>query len=240
MVRSDVEQYRHVGVEAVGEIDLVALQFQHIDATCGQWVLRQYGQADIPAHPRRDVCIAHNMMDARRRRRLAIRAGDGDDPMLGQAWAGEREKFDVADDGNTRLPRLIGYGMTIERHAGGNDHAVKTGKINSERISDFRHAHHSLSCIFPVVPGDNMGSAVHQRLDRGHAGAGQAKNGIFLSCKVGTDARSEEHTSELQSLLRISYAVFCLKKNIPTHRTQWSLPYTCHLSMYTIINTALN
>src|SRR3546814_4376536 len=26
--------------------------------------------------------------------------------------------------------------------------------------------------------------------------------------------RSEEHTSELQSLMRISYAVFCLKKNI--------------------------
>src|SRR3546814_2595850 len=26
-------------------------------------------------------------------------------------------------------------------------------------------------------------------------------------------ARSEEHTSELQSLMRISYAVFCLKKN---------------------------
>src|SRR3546814_9655815 len=30
-------------------------------------------------------------------------------------------------------------------------------------------------------------------------------------------SRSEEHTSELQSLMRISYAVFCLKtKNIPT------------------------
>src|SRR3546814_11383723 len=28
-----------------------------------------------------------------------------------------------------------------------------------------------------------------------------------------TRARSEEHTSELQSLMRISYAVFCLKKN---------------------------
>src|SRR3546814_18124146 len=27
------------------------------------------------------------------------------------------------------------------------------------------------------------------------------------------DLRSEEHTSELQSLMRISYAVFCLKKN---------------------------
>src|SRR3546814_4964057 len=29
-------------------------------------------------------------------------------------------------------------------------------------------------------------------------------------------ARSEEHTSELQSLMRISYAVFCLKKKIKT------------------------
>src|SRR3546814_11623775 len=31
--------------------------------------------------------------------------------------------------------------------------------------------------------------------------------------------RSEEHTSELQSLMRISYAVFCLKKKIITNST---------------------
>src|SRR3546814_1602233 len=31
--------------------------------------------------------------------------------------------------------------------------------------------------------------------------------------------RSEEHTSELQSLMRISYAVFCLKKKINKNRT---------------------
>src|SRR3546814_4814218 len=30
-------------------------------------------------------------------------------------------------------------------------------------------------------------------------------------------SRSEEHTSELQSLMRISYAVFCLKKKIEEH-----------------------
>src|SRR3546814_7410166 len=30
--------------------------------------------------------------------------------------------------------------------------------------------------------------------------------------------RSEEHTSELQSLMRISYAVFCLKKKISCHK----------------------
>src|SRR3546814_10815313 len=33
------------------------------------------------------------------------------------------------------------------------------------------------------------------------------------SVSRGGSARSEEHTSELQSLMRISYAVFCLKKN---------------------------
>src|SRR3546814_5219008 len=32
--------------------------------------------------------------------------------------------------------------------------------------------------------------------------------------EVGYGSRSEEHTSELQSLMRISYAVFCLKKKI--------------------------
>src|SRR3546814_3009168 len=32
------------------------------------------------------------------------------------------------------------------------------------------------------------------------------------------DGRSEEHTSELQSLMRISYAVFCLKKKKPKPR----------------------
>src|SRR6187455_3885448 len=33
----------------------------------------------------------------------------------------------------------------------------------------------------------------------------------------GCDARSEEHTSELQSLITISYAVFCLKKKNNTY-----------------------
>src|SRR3546814_3403874 len=38
--------------------------------------------------------------------------------------------------------------------------------------------------------------------------------------------RSEEHTSELQSLMRISYAVFCLKKK--NHHTKTTTRYTNH------------
>src|SRR3546814_7414369 len=36
------------------------------------------------------------------------------------------------------------------------------------------------------------------------------------------ESRSEEHTSELQSLMRISYAVFCLQKNKKTKQKQHS------------------
>src|SRR3546814_1463664 len=42
--------------------------------------------------------------------------------------------------------------------------------------------------------------------------------------------RSEEHKSELQSLLRISYAVFCLKKNKPKIPTPTSITKTDHHS----------
>src|SRR3546814_1100209 len=38
------------------------------------------------------------------------------------------------------------------------------------------------------------------------------KKGLILYDLSNLNRRSEEHTSELQSLMRISYAVFCLKK----------------------------
>src|SRR3546814_6148624 len=43
--------------------------------------------------------------------------------------------------------------------------------------------------------------------------AGTVASGTVLTMDTGFNTRSEEHTSELQSLMRISYAVFCLKKN---------------------------
>src|SRR3546814_8816812 len=39
---------------------------------------------------------------------------------------------------------------------------------------------------------------------------------LLVAAETAAGARSEEHTSELQSLMRISYAVFCLKKKINT------------------------
>src|SRR3546814_6874798 len=41
---------------------------------------------------------------------------------------------------------------------------------------------------------------------------GRFRRGLGRGARLSLLGRSEEHTSELQSLMRISYAVFCLKK----------------------------
>src|SRR3546814_8892945 len=51
---------------------------------------------------------------------------------------------------------------------------------------------------------------------------------------AGEFGRSEEHTSELQSLMRISYAVFCLKTQNPTHAANFHIS-TSHYFLHTII-----
>src|SRR3546814_3855092 len=61
-----------------------------------------------------------------------------------------------------------------------------------------------------AAAGDLDDAVARGRLPFAHDGVrGGGKSGIS---KGG--GRSEEHTSELQSLMRISYAVFCLKKKI--------------------------
>src|SRR3546814_8994791 len=57
-------------------------------------------------------------------------------------------------------------------------------------------------------------------------------------CRVGPSSasliRSEEHTSDLQSLMRISYAVFCLKKKITLIYTPIQSYIRTHILMTTI------
>src|SRR3546814_4266267 len=59
-----------------------------------------------------------------------------------------------------------------------------------------------------VIDNENYGETGMQPA---HSGRGVDIAGIAAACGFPA-ARSEEHTSELQSLMRISYAGFCLKK----------------------------
>src|SRR3546814_1110411 len=63
---------------------------------------------------------------------------------------------------------------------------------------------HAPDTILALEPGANVEQAVAR-----HSEVGQPAEERTRLCPEG---RSEEHTSELQSLMRISYAVFCLKK----------------------------
>src|SRR3546814_10086331 len=58
------------------------------------------------------------------------------------------------------------------------------------------------------------------RGDRGRARWPADRTARPRAATAGSSTRSEEHTSELQSLMRISYAVFCLKKKNTPHKTK--------------------
>src|SRR3546814_5576294 len=64
------------------------------------------------------------------------------------------------------------------------------------------------------------GITVHPRPDQRHVRPGDVRAlAAMLRGRVEYNIeRSEEHTSELQSLMRISYAVFCLKKKKKKYR----------------------
>src|SRR3546814_4650185 len=92
---------------------------------------------------------------------------------------------------------------------------------NARRVRGQQHTRYA---AFKFVDADALGFPV------GHLGVGvrrlHGRNHV-AKINLGRQAgqiRSEEHTSELQSLMRISYAVFCLKKKKRT--TQQTVTYT--------------
>src|SRR3546814_9654050 len=74
-------------------------------------------------------------------------------------------------------------------------------------------AHRLLDRGEDVVGIDNFNDYYDPSLKDARAATLNARRGFRMERMDIADAeRSEEHTSELQSLMRISYAVFCLKK----------------------------
>src|SRR3546814_1835756 len=61
----------------------------------------------------------------------------------------------------------------------------------------------------------------------------EASSSASRGASLSSVRRSEEHTSELQSLMRISYAVFCLKKKTRTKQTcSYHISITRHTKRY--------
>src|SRR3546814_9946183 len=74
----------------------------------------------------------------------------------------------------------------------------------------------------------HAGDDAIEKLDHRHLGPQPAPDRAHLQPDIAAAddhevARSEEHTSELQSLMRISYAVFCLKKKKTPQKISYRL-----------------
>src|SRR3546814_10616644 len=87
--------------------------------------------------------------------------------------------------------------------AGGKEQALQTGDMIHMHMGDEQR--HWQTCVSIPIRGQRLLPAIDH----------QQRLAITLQYRAGrakTVGRSEEHTSELQSIMRISYAVFCLKK----------------------------
>src|SRR3546814_5968819 len=95
----------------------------------------------------------------------------------------------------------------MERHCADLEAETREHEHDAENQPDVRLTAEHLGDAGEI---GRPGEAVEQRnAIEQHARRERAENEIF---EAGFARRSEEHTSELQSLMRISYAVFCLKK----------------------------
>src|SRR3546814_8240201 len=110
---------------------------------------------------------------------------------------------------STRTDTLFPY-TTLFRSAS----RTRLASARPCRCVDIRPRQHALSARGRYLRADRRAHGpVHRRSSGLRQGGGAAHTeGLLPHARHHAFGRSEEHTSELQSLMRISYAVFCLKK----------------------------
>src|SRR3546814_6914497 len=117
---------------------------------------------------------------------------------------------DLGAAGLGEAPQL---GEVGDRHDPGHDRDV-----DAERARVVDEAEVGVGVV--EVLGDRaVGAGVDLALEVAQVGMRVVglRMALGIAADLDVEARSEEHTSELQSLMRISYAVFCLKKKKTTH-----------------------
>src|SRR3546814_8430916 len=105
-------------------------------------------------------------------------------------WSSDVVSSDLGDHRIHLLHRLVGIGRAVPR--------IGAGIMGGDAAVGFGIEAHHLRRLFHIAGElalDPLKPRFHRRIGR-----------------LVPGGRSEEHTSELQSLMRISYAVYCLKK----------------------------
>src|SRR3546814_169194 len=133
-------------------------------------------------------------------------------PIL-NCWVRCRDKPETQLLNQALLTQCVGHmtiGASLLPHAGmkeGDAHVTLSTGVMAISI-----AYHADADVSGWILYSNPSIHAGRGLAQGQ-GAVFSQDGVLLaSYTVTAMIRSEEHTSELQSLMRISYAVFCLKK----------------------------
>src|SRR3546814_10059253 len=102
----------------------------------------------------------------------------------------------------------------VEADAG----SIDAGRIGDELLADAGRCRGVWPFSGYAASGDRARDALAPLFDADGVRLASGPDGWRLAPATGTGAvRSEEHTSELQSLTRTSSAVFCLQKKTHTH-----------------------
>src|SRR3546814_3597174 len=104
-------------------------------------------------------------------------------------------------------------GMESGQQAGGDDGARHHVIRRSRSLECMGVRHATCNLLAEKIEFALLVVLIAARIE-GHAVAVRSSGFVRVRC------RSEEHTSELQSLMRNSYAVFCLKKKINIQNTK--------------------
>src|SRR3546814_5070603 len=118
--------------------------------------------------------------------------------------------IDLNDVGTAARPALAGMIVAAVALTG-----ALTGAAAQAQDDYSSYPERPIALIIPFAPGagnDILGRQIALRLSEVLGQPVVPENQAGAGGTRGVAARSEEHTSELQSLMRISYAVFCLKK----------------------------
>src|SRR3546814_10637100 len=99
------------------------------------------------------------------------------------------------------MVRLFGDARALLGNDRGDDHLVQTIDVHCSHASSFLTASAVISTFLWRSSETGLRASTSQTATCG-----------MLRAERNRFWRSEEHTSELQSLMRISYAVFCLQK----------------------------
>src|SRR3546814_8284191 len=130
-------------------------------------------------------------------------------------WSSDVCSSDLAALLDASTHRLAEDVAEIEHAHGGAGHA---GNLHGRQLHAAGVLHLDLDFLIVDLALAQAGAELLARVGA-RRGANQRVEHALFRVQLGLGFRSEEHTSELQSLMRNSSAVFCLKKKTNTENT---------------------